>query len=200
MSVDWEAIDGAVFDWVTAKLTHLDPETQFQWKDQNLPQPSYPFVSMKRDSVVRLGSSDEVRTTTDLSKPAGEEIGLETVGPREFTLTVEARVDEETGSRDPNCDAMALITRLQSSLSQLSTKEIFCLAGLVVVEELAVVDLSEEVNGERISMAAMDIRMRATSSVTERTGYINAARVRSVPCNPSGPGDVEGVDFTVSGN
>lgn len=200
MSVDWKAVQCAIFDWATGVLTTLDPDSQFQWKDQNLPQPAYPFLQMKRDSVVRVSARDEVRYTTDLSQPAGEEIGLETTGPREFTLKLDAKVDEETGSRDPNCDAMALITRLQSSLSQLSTQEIFCLSGLTVVEELAAVDLSEEVNGERISRATMDVRLRATSSCSERTGYINAARIRSVPCNPSGPCDVTGIDIEVTGN
>lgn len=205
MSVDWKAIECAVIDWANGKLERrypgvFTPEDNLQWADQNLPEPNYPFVTFKRDSVLTFGLYDETRTSFDEDAPEGEEIELETTGPREFTLTITASVDEETGSNDPNCDAMAIVTMLQSSLSQESTQAIFCLAGLVVVEELAVVDLSEEANGERISRAVMDILLRATSSCTEQTTYIETARIQSVPCNPSGPCDVSGVDIEVSGN
>lgn len=202
MSIDWKSVEVAIIDWAYGKLGDKFgmSRDQLQWADQNLPQPPYPFVTFKRDTVLRFGLRDETRQTYDPAAPSGEEIELETTGPREFTLQITASVDEETGSNDPNCDAMAINTLLQSSLSQLSTQEILCIAGLVVVEELAVVDISEEVNGERISEAVMDVRMRATSSITERTTYIETAQIRSIPCNPSGPSDVQGVDITVSGN
>lgn len=202
--IDWKKVECAIIEWAQSKLPELMgpniEKDRFVWADQNLPRPPYPFILFKRDSVVRTSAVDEVRTSTDLTQPQGEEIGLETVGVREFTLSISAFVDEETGSTDPNCDAMALVTRLQLSLGQLSTREIFCLAGLAVVEELAVVDLSAVANGKFISRAAMDVRLRTTFSCVERTGYIETVRIRSVPCNPSGPCDVTGVDIEVTGN
>jgi hypothetical protein len=199
--IDWKMIECAVFDWALSKFEdrNLEP-TQVVWANQNIPQPAYPYLTLKRDSLVRTSAADEVRTSTDLTQEEGQEIALETYGVREFTLTINAFVDEETGSTDPNCDAMAMLSLLQVSLSQLSTQELFCLAGLAVIEELAVVDLSQVVNAEFISRAALDIRFRVTFSCIERTGYINTAQIQSVPCNPSGPCDVTGIDFEVTGN
>lgn len=196
MSIDWQTIDCAILEWAQYKLDDLT-EDRFQWSDQNLAQPAYPYLTFKRDSVVKTSAKDEVRTSTDLTQPQGEEIALETIGVREFTLTVQAFVDDDNGATDPNCDATALLTTLQLALSQLKIQEIFCLAGLAVVEELPIINLSREINGEFKSQAAMDVRFRTSFTCIERTGYIDTVEVSSVPCNPGG-GDVEGVDLTVT--
>ena len=200
MSIDWKTIECAIIDWASGKLSQLDAKTQFQWADQNIPQPPYPYLTFRRDSVLRTSAKDEVRDSTDLTRPKGEEIALETVGVREFTLTINCFVDEEAGSNDPNCDAIALLTLLQVSLSQNSAQEIFCLAGLAVIEELAVVNLSQVVNADFKSRAAMDIRFRTTFSCIEFVGYIDTVEIKSVPCNPEDPSgnDVSGVDLTVT--
>ncbi len=197
MSVDWKSIECALIEWVFAKIPNLEEE-QVIWDDQNISQPAYPFISLKRDTVIRIGARDEQRTETDLSQPQGQEIALISTGTREFTLTVNARVDELNGANDPNCDAMALVTLLQISLSQQSIQEAFCLAGLVVVEELAVIDLSQVVNGGFISRASMDVRFRTTFTCTEQTGFIDAVGIKSVPCDPPGLDDVSGVDLEVT--
>lgn len=203
--IDWAAIQCAVFDWVNLSF---DGETtdvslnrnQIIWKDQNIPQPAYPYVTLKKDSVIRSGARDEIRTSTDLAQPQGQEVALTTNGVREFTLEIQAFVDEQAGANNPNCDAMYMISILQGSLSQQMTQEGFCLAGLSIIEELAVTDLSEVVNGRFISRASMDVRFRTTFTCVERTGFIDVANIKSVPCDPPGPNDVTGVDITVSGS
>jgi len=200
--IDWAAIECALFDWVNLSFDGSTNDVsldtgQIVWKDQNIPQPVYPYIALKKNSVIRVGGKDEIRTSTDLTKPQGQEIALTTNGVREFTLGIEAFVDEQAGANKPNCDAMYMLSILQGSLSQQTTQETFCLAGLSVIEELAVVDLSEVVNGRFISRASMDVRFRTTFSCIERTGYIDTVRIKSVPCDPSGPNDVSGVDITV---
>ena len=198
MSIDWKAIEQAIVrDWAASRFPTLD-KVHFQWADQDLAQPPYPYLSFRRDSIVRTGAKDEVRTSTDLSQPQGQEIALETTGIREFTLTINAFVDEEAGANDPNCDALFMLTLLQISLSQLSSQEIFCLAGLSVIEELAIVNLSQVVNGVFVSRAAMDVRFRTVFSNIERTGYIDTVEIASVPCDPPSLSDVSGVNLTVS--
>lgn len=198
MSLDWKLIECAFHEWIDEKVPALGLD-HIIWADQNLPQPGYPYVTLKRDAITKVNGTDETRFTTDLAQPAGQEIGLETVGVREFTLSVNAFVDEKTGSNDPNCDAMAILGLLQVSLGQLSIKEKLCLAGMSVIEELSVVDLSQVVNDEMISRAAMDVRFRAAFSCVERTGYIDTVQIDSVPCNPATPSDVDGVSITVVG-
>ena len=198
--IDWKAIETAIVDWAAGKLPEIDERNQLVWADQNLAQAPYPYLLFKRDSVIRSGSQDEVRDSTDLTQPLGKEIALDTRGVREFTLTINAFVDEETGANDPNCDAVALLSTLQLSLSELSTQEIFCLAGLAVIEELAITDLSEVVNATFISRASMDVRLRSIFSSIERTGFIDTVEISSVPVIPSGPSDVTGVNLTVVGS
>ena len=111
-----------------------------------------------------------------------------------------AWVGDLEGGDDPNCNAMYMMSVMQMSLSQLSTQEIFCLAGLSVVEELAVVNLSQVVNTEFVSRAAMDVRMRVCFTCVERTGYIDTVEISSVPCDPPSPSDVTGVELTVTGS
>ena len=99
MSISWKPIDDALFDWVLRVFPNLD-RTHIQMEDQNLPQPRYPYVTFKKDSLISNGSQDESRETTDLTKPLGQEVAIETVSVREFTLEINAHVDEDSGSRD----------------------------------------------------------------------------------------------------
>lgn len=192
--IDWRPIKEALYDWALWPFESVQGLV-CHWDDQNLPRPAYPYLTLKRDSIIRVGGPDEVRSTTDLAQSQGEEIGLETTGAREFTLTVKAYVDEANGGIDPDCDAIALLTKLQGTLGTIYTQEAFCLIGLAVVEEMPVIDLSAERNSQRVSMAAMDIRLRATYSSVERTGYIDSTEVAS--CASAEPDAVTGVSFTV---
>jgi len=203
--IDWESIDSALFDWVQTSFDGIGEEVslnngQIIWANQNIPQPAYPYITLRRDSLIRLGGRDEIRQSVDMSQPQGQEVALETVGVREFTLTLNAFVDEQTGANNPNCDAIYLLSVLQSSLSQQSIIEAFCLSGIAVVEELAVTDLSEVVNGLFISRASMGVRFRTTFTCIERTGFIDTVEIQSVPSNPSDPNDVSGVSLTVQLN
>lgn len=196
MSLEWKPIDDALFNWVLRVFPDLS-RASVQWENQNLPQPIYPFVTFNKGTLIGNGSQDETRETTDLAKPAGEEVALETVSVREFTLAINAHVDEESGSKDPDCDAFWMMTKLQVSLSQLSTEEAFELAGISIVEDLGVTDLSQTQNGVFFSKASMDVRLRICFSSVERTGYIDSANVQSMPSDPPQPNDVSGVDITV---
>ena len=195
MSIEWKPIDDALFDWVLRVFPTLG-RPSVQWENQNLPQPAYPYVTFKKGSLVGNGSKDESRETTDLTAPAGEEVSIETVSVREFTLSVSAYVDESSGSKDPDCDAFWMMTRLQVSLSQLSTSEAFELVGISIVEDLGVDDLSQTQNGQFFSKANMDVRLRVCFSSIEKAGYIDSANVKSVPSDPPASGDISGIDIT----
>ncbi len=192
--IDWKPIMKAIFEWSLLPFDSLDT-SRCIWRDQNLPRPKYPYLTLKRDTIIREGGRDEERWTTDLAQENGKEVGIETTGARVFTLNVQAYVDEENGGHDPDCDAIAMLSKLQGSLGEIETAEAFCLVGLAVVEELPVIDLTAERNGQQVSHASMDIRMRVTFSSTKRTGYIDSAEVSSSDdCSPDA---ITGVSFTV---
>lgn len=195
MSIVWKPIDDALFDWVLRVFPNL-VRSHIQMEDQNLPQPPYPYVTFKKDSLISNGSQDETRETTDLTKSLGQEVAIETVSVREFTLAINAHVDEDSGSRDPDRDAFWMMTELQANLSSFIAKERFELAGISIIEELGVTNLSQTQNGVFFSKANLDIRFRVCFSSIERTGYIDSVNVKSVPSDPPQSDDVSGIDIT----
>ncbi len=130
------------------------------------------------------------------AQPAGEEISLETISVREFTLFINAHVDDDSGAKDPDADAFWMMTKLQTSLSQNGTRERFDLAGISTIEDLGVDNLSQTQNGVFFSKANMDVRFRVCFSEVEKRGYIDSANVKSVPSDPPQSTDVTGVDIT----
>lgn len=195
MSIQWKPIDDAMFDWVLRVLPDL-PRSHVQREDQNLAQPIYPFVTLRKSTLISTGAPDETRSTTDLTQPLGEEVSLETISVREFTLFINAYVDEASGANDPDKDAFWMMTRLQTSLSQLGTRERFDLAAISTIEDLGVDNLSQTQNGVFFSKANMDVRFRVCFSDVEKVGYIDSANVKSVPSDPPKSTDVFGVDIT----
>lgn len=170
----WNTIECAIYDWVTGKVGW-----EAIWEDQNLPAPDYPYLSLKRSAVRREGGKPEIRTSTDLGRPLGEEIELLATSPVQFTLTVQAFMDEASGANDPNVNSVQTATKLQASLGQLSVQSQLFQAGLSIIEELPVQDISEVVNGEFLNRAAFDVRFRTASVMTERTGFIEKVEVES---------------------
>lgn len=176
--IDWTTIEAALHGWVIATLG-LGDESVI-WSDQNIAQPAYPYISMKRGNIVEGGGlTDELRTFTDLTQALGEEIEMLTVGPREFTLNIQAHVDECNGANDPNLNSVKLLSKLQASLAQLSVCSLLSTAGMAVIERLGVQDISLVLNGQFINRASFDVRIRTTSVMTERTGFIDKVQLKS---------------------
>jgi hypothetical protein len=182
--VDWETIDSGLYDWLVELLG-----VTVIWANQNVPQPDYPYLTLHRNSMVILGGVPEKRYTTDLGQPAGKEIEIEATSMLEFTLGIQAFVDAGAGANDPMCNAVALLNKARASLGMLSWQRTFQdTLGLAIVEPLAVIDVSEVVNDEWISRAALDIRLRTRSVMTEQTGFTDKVTIKSTQL---------GVDFTV---
>jgi hypothetical protein len=182
--IDWAFIEGKLVEWVKLILPQL---CGVIWADQEIPQPDYPYVSLKRIAgPTREGGIDDLLTVTDLAQPAGEEIELQTVGPREFTLNVQAH--HARPGAGPGTDAVAMVGRLEASLDQERSRAILGAGGLSVIEQLPVTDISAFENATWISRASLDVRFRTTSVMTERVGYIDKVQFTNVVPPP---------DFTV---
>ncbi len=193
--VNWTTVDNAIHDWIVAALPTV-AIAQANWAQQNIAQPAYPYVTLKRPVFAGAEAQDEIRTTYDKDAEAGEEIELLTTGPREFTLSVTAHVDDEAGAYDDaNADAMALLTLAQSSLGKRSVLDDLAAAGIAIIERLPVLDTSVVVNGIWISQAAMDVRMRVTSNVTEQIGYFDKVKLSSTLENAQASLDLD--DFLI---
>ncbi len=192
--INWETVDNALYDWITGALVGVGSI----WANQNVPQPGYPYTTLLRSGTVETGTLDETRETTDLAQAAGEEIELETTGPREVTLTVTAHVGACAGGYKSNDSATALLSKAQSSLGQRSVLDALDAAGVAIIERLPVLDTSVAVNGEWVSQAAMEVRLRVTSSMTERVGYIDKVELSSTIGGAKTSLDLD--DFLIDGS
>jgi hypothetical protein len=174
--IDWEKIRRALEAWV--ELVFPKPQIcDLFWEDQEIPQPEYPYLTLKRTAgPTKEGATDELRQKTDLTQPLGQENELQTVGPRAFTLTIQAHAKKPVGFGQ---DALALLARLEASADQERSRDIFTPAGLSVIETLGPTDISAFENATWVSRANLDVRFRTLSVITERRGFIEQVKIRS---------------------
>lgn len=173
--IDWNAIDTVIMTWLERVLPDVN-----HMSGQQDAAVEYPYVSFNRIAgPTREGGIDEVRTMFDATADPGEEIVTAYMGPREFTVSLTAHVTESSGSLDPNCDGVALISKLEASLDMDSIQEIFRAACMAVIEPQAVSDVSVTINGEWVSRGNLDIRFRTTSVMTERETFIEQVQLVS---------------------
>jgi hypothetical protein len=165
--IDWRTVEDALYTWVTGEVS-----LAAIWENQNIQQPAYPYIGLKRMTVIPRGGKPEIRYSTDLGEPAGEEIEILSTSQCDFTLTVQVRMDEAAGAGDPDNGSYKQASKLQASLGKQSVQAAFVAAGIAVIETLSVADLSEVVNGKFIDRAVFDVRLRVASVMTEQTGYI----------------------------
>lgn len=171
--MDWATIQNALIAWFAAAsgLTTI-------WANQNAPQPAYPYAVLNIISGPVVLGIDETRATVDAADPpppAGQEIILETCGPRELTVSCQVLSSSDT----PPNDARSLLTAAQAALRQIGMTEALNAAGLGVQQADAVMSIPNIANGRWLSRAAMDVRFNAWSSVTERTGYIQTTEAQA---------------------
>ncbi len=172
--IDWKDIETAIHRMVTDELGYED--SNVIWERANVPQPSYPYVSLFRlVGPTKEAGKDEIRSQFDSTQPQGKQIEMLSTGPRAFTLSISSHVDEESGANDPNCNAMFVCSKLQSALGKTSVLDQLAAVEVSVIEELAVTDTSLVVNGKWLSRATLDVRLRTVSNVTERTAWIDEA-------------------------
>lgn len=178
--IDWQTVENAIYDWLSSAtgLTTV-------WGEQDSPQPSYPYASMRIISgPTRVAGLDEHRYSYDELQPLGEEIGIETCGPREMTLSVQ--IHAKQADVGPTDSPRNLMSRAQSSLATPSVLAALRIAGLSVVDEGQVLNANVVVEDTWIARAMMDVRFGLAASVVERTGYIATVGVEPKYYKPDG--------------
>jgi len=178
--IAWDDVEDAIYDWFVA-ATGLATI----WSEQDAPQPPYPYASLNITSgPTKVAGLDETRTTYDVGQLLGQEIGIETAGLREITLScqIHARQLDATPANHPR----NLMSRAQSSLGMESFLSGLRVAGLSVIEEGPVQNVSEVVEDTWITRAMMDVRFGLAASVEERVGYIKDTEVKPILKKPDG--------------
>lgn len=168
MPLDFASIEDALYTWAFAQLG-----MPVFWSNQKFPQPARPYATLKLTGPRVLSGSDAAETTTDLGRPAGEEVETKYSGPRELTCSVQVYAVPTSGASS----ARALLARAQASLSRDSVAAALRAAGLAIVDQGGIADLTALLETNWESRAAMDVRLGCTDSATDRTGYIETVEL-----------------------
>lgn len=107
---------------------------------------------------------------------AGNEVQFTANGSAEFTLNVQGfhrNTATDFPATDPGRNAYAKLTTLRASLGLPSVQAALRAAGIAVIQEMPITDLSEEVEDTIISRASLDVRMRTRYALTEYIGFID---------------------------
>lgn len=168
--VDWTIIDEGLYDWLVGLL-----DISVIWENQNVPQPDYPYLSLERGPIKKLGGVPEKRFRT-----VGVDKELEATSMIEFTLGIHAHVDAGAGANDPMCNGPALLEKVRASLGLESViRNLQDNLGLAVVEDMPVFDASIVVNDEWISRAFFEVRLRTRTVMTETVTAYDKVQLKS---------------------
>lgn len=176
--IDWATIENAIYDWMSAATG-----ITVNWATQDLPEPVYPYITLKRDDDgVDLSARGELLEKTELGNPAGEEIEQTALSDVEFFISCQCR----TQSDSPGSSSNAYLNSAKYQLKLPSIRNALRAAGAIVVEAEPVLDLDEVQGEEWVSGASMDVRFRTLASVLEKTGYIAKVEVEGTFKNVAG--------------
>jgi len=95
--------------------------SQVVWKDQDRGQPLTDYVALRLGGGITLGI-DYIQSSTDLTRPLGQEIELKVRGRREVPLEVECFTSESVSSRSGS--ALELCSRIMAGLTLPSVRAI----------------------------------------------------------------------------
>jgi hypothetical protein len=165
MALAWANIEDALHAWV-AEATGLP----VIWADQNAPQPSSDFCTMRIRSFKKLGLTDAVVRFYHSEPEADADTPLEykSQGIREFTLAVNAL----TRRTNRTTSATVVLSNLQASADMPSTTARLKAVGLVLVDCNDVLNLSGLLETDIQGRALLEIRFRVTDSLSEWVGII----------------------------
>ncbi len=178
--IDLKAFEDVVWDWFSNSI-----EAEVIWVQQSAPRPDYTYGSLNLISgPIPVGPFERL-TSTDLNRPAGQEVAIEVRVPCTFVVSCQVHVGVED-ARNPERYARNLLSRAQSRLYLVSVQDSFRLANCAVQRVGSLTNLSEIVNDGFVSRAGLDVTFNAALSLIEYTGYIKTAQITSdlTPVDP----------------
>jgi len=178
--MDWSTAQNAIVAWIKAG-TGL---SRVVWSNQSVPKPAHDFVQVRLAAVRKLGG-DELTRDQDLSRGPtasdedfplvldvpGTEIEFTVQGERELTLSIQVHTARAV------ITPVALLSRLQTSLSLESVRTGLLAAGLAPTDPGVVRDLSALVDTGWEGRASLECRFQFTETLSEFTTFIESAPV-----------------------
>jgi hypothetical protein len=173
--IDLQSFEDVVWDWFSESI-----EAEVIWTHQSAPRPDYPYGTLNIIAGPIAAGPFEQKTSTDLARPAGQEVEFEVRVPCTMTVSCQVHVNIPD-SRDPGHYARTLAARAQSRLYLPTVQETFRAANCAVQRVDTFTNISTVVNDGNVSRIGMDVVFNAALSLTEYTGYIKKTHITSNP-------------------
>lgn len=161
MPANWTAIEDAFYDWAAG-----ESGLSVLWSNQNTPQPSSDFITLRMDTNAGVGLG-QTATITDLSR-TNQEVETRHYSTRECSIVVDALSTQTIGTTS----AYRVLERLQLSLSKLSVRETFDAAGCTIFDAGSIQNVPQLVEADIQGRATMRLRFYVMDDVSELVGYI----------------------------
>ncbi len=163
--MDWTAIEDALHAWVVDSTGY--PANRVLWRDQNANAKVADHITLHLSGPIVLGT-DEVKSTTDLLQPPGQEVTLSVRGDREWSLQVECF----TGQVTTSSDAKSILSALQT-VGQLPSKLAILDAQGITLFDLGNIQYTPDINEVGYQGRALVLmRLYSRDVASEKTGYI----------------------------
>jgi hypothetical protein len=171
---DFEAIEGAFFDWVMA-ATGLD-DSVIVWANQGVLRPAnIAFASLDVTAIDAPGLPAQSHSY-DPAAPLNQELTHVASGPRVGTLRAQFYAGAATG----NVSSRALAARALAGLWLPGRQEAFRAVGVGILDAGPVRDISGVLELQIEPRAQLDVRFTFMDLAFERGGYIATAPVTVV--------------------
>lgn len=163
--MDWTAIEDALHAWVVSSTGYAS--NRVLWRDQDANAKVADHITLHLSGPIVLGT-DELRSSTDLLQPAGQEIKQSVQGDREWSLQVECF----TGAVTTSSDAKSILSNLQT-VGQLPSKLALLDAQGITLFDLGSVQYTPDIQEVGYQGRALVLmRLYSRDEASERTGYI----------------------------
>jgi hypothetical protein len=166
MTIDFNAVRTSLYNWAVANIPSGMPVIYLY---PNAPRPTVDYITLYIQSVVQI-AWDYIQGPLDDSGISQQ------VGDREFTLQINAY----------GGDPITILNTLRTSLQKQSVLDSLASNGLVVVDWLAINDVTELVDSRMEQRAAMDILFRIADIYNDDPGVIDTVSLEEVFKNPAG--------------
>lgn len=163
--MDWTAIENALHAWVVSSTGYAS--NRVLWRDQDANAKVADHITLHLSGPIVLGT-DEVKSTTDLLQPPGQEVTLSVRGDREWSLQVECF----TGQVTTSSDAKSILSALQT-VGQLPSKLAILDAQGITLFDLGNIQYTPDIQEVGYQGRALVLmRLYSRDEASERTGYI----------------------------
>lgn len=166
----WTTLENALRTWVKTGSGFADDKVI--WADQDAPQPSGNYITLRIGDVSPVGP-DELRTYTHADADPGEEIELQAIGMREFVVSVQAFGTPTSGDGT----ARETLLNVLGALRLPSVRNALVAADLTPYQAGPVQNLSTLVQTKFESRAALEVWFYTSSAISEFTGYIESVEI-----------------------